>query len=155
MKMTKYIFNDKGYELSRITVCGHQGRWAVYVPDHGDLAIVPTLWRQGDIFWDPMLVPGVSKTDELTRRIRETGLAITADFSVWKKPRRPLWIKGDPLDPDTDWDRDEYDILWRIADFSFDENGLRFRLVEPLADIGKKNKWQEKKKRTRRGRGSY
>ena len=51
--------------------------------------------------------------------------------------------------------RGEYGGLWRVADLSFDAYGLRFRFVEELADVGKKHKWQEQRKRTRRGKGSY
>jgi hypothetical protein len=68
--------------LPRIAVCGNQGRWAVFVPGYGDIAIVPHLWKEGDLFRDPLLVPGVSKTEELVRRLQETGLVVTADFDL-------------------------------------------------------------------------
>jgi hypothetical protein len=137
--------------LPRITVCGTQGRWSVFVPGYGEVGIVPDLWRAGGLTHvDPKLTPDglpkfARKTEELVKLIRETGLVVTAEFE----------LSGDPMDDDTIWKRGEYCRLWRIADVVFDGTGLSFRYLEELADLGKKNKWLVKRKRTRRGVGSY
>jgi hypothetical protein len=144
------------WSLPRITVCGQQGRWSVFVPGYGEIAIVADLWRAGgSTYCDPWMTTErltskkkreARNVKELVELIRKTGLVVTAEFDLGG---------GDPLDDTTVWARDEYCRLWRIADLEFDEAGLSFRFVEELADIGKKNKWQTPRHRVRKGIGSY
>jgi hypothetical protein len=140
--------------LTRITVCGNQGKWSVFIPDYGDVGIVADHWKHGgpedcpDTHHDPNLFPGCSRNTKATKLadlLMTTKLAVTADIPLIEGPDG--FLKGDK--------RREYFFLWKIDDVTFDEEGIKFSYVECLADVGKKHKWQEKKKRTRRGVGSY
>jgi hypothetical protein len=144
-----------GETLDRLTVRGNQGLWQVCVPGYGDVGIVADWWKPGspdqcpDTHHDPNLSPlhpQQTKARRLCELIKRTGLVVTADI----RPREEL--------PDGSWmdaKRGEYFFLWRVEDVTFDQEGLKFRFVERLADVGKKNKWQEPRKLTRRGTGSY
>jgi hypothetical protein len=146
--------------LRRITVCGERQKWYVHVPDYGDVGIMPEEYRDGVTIIDRGLYldcPQHAKATKLADMMRRSGLVVTATFKVGYEGEKPRpATKDDYADENLKWHRDEYCLLWRVTDVIHDEHGLSATLApEPIADIGKKNKWQAKRITAREGRGSY
>lgn len=121
----------------RLKARGERGSWFAEVEGER-LPCVHMHWFQfrTATYDDPWLRPGEAKADELFEALKTTRRAIFTDDKVigTKAPSRlddGTIDKGErPL-----FERTGYRMLYEVAEVVFDQNGLRFKCTNKLAEL--------------------
>src|SRR5687767_5695554 len=99
---------------------GHRGSWFADV--NGEhLPCVHAHWWKGSGYHDPYARPGDAKFEKLLQGIRETG--------------RGVVTKDDVSDGGRTFKRTGYVGVFKIEDPQLDDDGLRFRITNRIADL--------------------
>jgi hypothetical protein len=97
---------------------GHQGSWFARIGDE-DVPCVWARWRGGDHYHDPGAVLGEGKWVKYVKAIEELKqVALTRQREENGK-----------------WRRNGYIAMYKVANVSASDEGLRFDFVEKLADL--------------------